>query len=43
MHVGEKAHIEVFNKAGKHIGEANPLTGEIIKGTADTSKTLKLK
>ena len=30
-------------KAEKHIGEANPLTGEIIKGTADASKTLKLK
>lgn len=34
---------DYLGNLGKHIGEANPLTGEIIKGTADASKTLKLK
>lgn len=34
---------DYLDRLEKHIGEANPLTGEIIKGTADASKTLKLK
>ena len=43
FHTGESAHLEVFNKQGIHIGEADPITGEIIPGTADPSKTLKIK
>lgn len=43
FHTGESAHLEVFNRQGVHLGEANPITGEIIPGTADSSKTLKIK
>ena len=43
FHTGESAHLEVFNRQGVHLGEANPITGEIIPGTADPSKTLKIK
>ena len=43
FHTGESAHLEVFNKKGIHLGEADPITGEIIPGTADPSKTLKIK
>ncbi|MDD2516225.1 MAG: hypothetical protein PHO80_04055, partial [Candidatus Gracilibacteria bacterium] len=34
-------HLEIFNKKGVHLGEGDPLTGEIISGTADSSKTIK--
>lgn len=38
-HEGIGAHLEVFDKTGKkHLGKANPLTGELIPGTADPSK-----
>ena len=43
FHTGESAHIEVFDKQGHHIGEANPTTGKIAPGTADPSKTFKMK
>ncbi|MCR5526476.1 MAG: hypothetical protein K6F39_03750 [Lachnospiraceae bacterium] len=43
LHVGERAHVEVFDKLGRHLGEANPITGEIIEGTIDVAKRLKLK
>ena len=43
LHKGERAHLEVFDKKGNHIGEANPLTGEIIINSADNSKKLKIK
>lgn len=43
FHTGESAHLEVFNKQGVHLGEADPLTGKISPGTADSSKTLKIK
>ena len=43
LHKGERAHIEVFDKKGNHIGEANPLTGELIINSADKSKKLKVK
>jgi len=33
----------VFDKRGNHIGEANPLTGELIPGTADPMKKIKIK
>ena len=43
FHTGESAHLEVFNKQGVHLGEANPLTGKISPGTADPSKSFKMK
>lgn len=43
FHVGEAAHLEVFDKRGKHLGEANPLTGELIPGTADSTKRIDMK
>ena len=43
FHTGESAHLEVFNKQGVHLGEADPLTGKISPGTADPSKSFKMK
>lgn len=43
FHVGEAAHLEVFDERGRHLGEANPLTGEIIPGTMDTTKRINMK
>ena len=42
FHRGEASHLEVYNKHGKHLGEADINTGEIIPGTADPNKKLKL-
>lgn len=41
LHRGKGAHLEVFNKAGNHLGEADPLTGVIKPGTADPTKHYK--
>ena len=41
-HFGKSAHLEVFDKRGKHLGEADPQTGEIRPGTADSTKKLEL-
>jgi hypothetical protein len=41
MHKGKRAHLEVFNKRGKHLGEADPLTGILIPNTADKTKSIK--
>ena len=41
-HFGKSAHLEVFDKRGKHLGEADPQTGEIRPGTADSAKKLEL-
>ena len=43
LHKGKSAHIEVFDKKGKHLGEANPLTGKLLENSADKSKKLKIK
>jgi len=43
FHTGEASHLEVFDKRGKHIGEANPRTGELIPGTVDTTKKINVK
>ena len=43
LHKGERAHLEVFDKKGNHIGEANPVTGELIRNTADKSKKIVIK
>ncbi|HAA7127329.1 TPA_asm: hypothetical protein GHG54_02600 [Listeria monocytogenes] len=40
LHKGERAHLEVYDKKGKHLGEADPVTGEIIPNTADSTKRL---
>ena len=42
QHIGKSAHLEVFNKRGKHLGKADPQTGEIEPGTADPTKKLEL-
>lgn len=33
LHRGKGAHLEVYNKQGKHLGIADPITGELISGT----------
>ena len=43
FHTGESAHLEVFDKFGNHLGEADPKTGELKPGTADSSKKIKIK
>ncbi|WP_446499811.1 RHS repeat-associated core domain-containing protein [Listeria cossartiae] len=40
LHKGGRAHLEVYDKKGKHLGEADPVTGEIIPNTADPTKRL---
>lgn len=43
FHIGESAHLEVFDKRGKHLGEADPLTGILKPGTADPTKMIDVK
>ncbi len=43
FHTGESAHLEVFDKSGNHLGEADPKTGEIRSGIADPSKKLNVR
>lgn len=43
LHKGKSAHLEVFHKNGTHIGKADPLTGNILPGTADRSKRVNIK
>lgn len=43
LHKGEASHLEVFDKRGNHIGEANPQTGQLIPGTADPTKKINVK
>ena len=42
LHGGKSAHLEVYDKRGKHIGKANPNTGEIIPNTAVSGRKIKL-
>lgn len=42
FHTGQAAHLEVYDMRGSHLGEANPLTGELYSGTADPNKRLRL-
>jgi len=42
-HKSAGAHLEVFNKRGKHVGTANPLTGIIDFNKAVPGRTLNLK
>lgn len=41
MHGGKSAHLEVFDKQGNHLGEANPLTGILDTSKADPTKHIK--
>ena len=43
FHKGRSAHLEVFNSKGRHLGEADPLTGKLIPNTADKNKRINLK
>ncbi len=43
FHTGESAHIEVFDKRGNHLGEADPMTGILKPETADPTKTINVK
>lgn len=43
FHKGYGAHLEVYNKRGKHIGEADIYTGELIPNTEDKEKHLDLQ
>ena len=43
FHKGKSAHLEVFDKKGHHIGEADPITGNLNKGTADPTKRINIK
>ena len=40
LHFGKDAHLEVFDRKGNHLGEADPLTGEIKPHSADSKKKL---
>jgi hypothetical protein len=42
FHTGQSAHLEVYNKRGIHLGEADIFTGIIRADTADKTKTLYL-
>jgi hypothetical protein len=43
FHTGEGSHIEVYDKRGNHVGEADVLTGELIPGTRDPDKRINVK
>jgi hypothetical protein len=40
LHKGKRAHLEVYNKKGLHLGEADVISGQLIPGTADKTKHL---
>lgn len=40
FHTGLRAHLEVYDKHGIHLGEADPLSGELIPNTRDRRKKL---
>lgn len=40
FHRGKASHLEVFDKSGKHLGEADPVTGTLKPNTADPNKKL---
>ena len=40
FHKGKGSHLEVYDKLGNHLGEADPETGEILPGTRDKNKKL---
>ncbi|MBQ8043955.1 MAG: hypothetical protein IJ272_07405, partial [Clostridia bacterium] len=43
LHKGARAHLEVYDKTGKHLGEADPITGKLISGTMDLKKSINIK
>jgi len=42
FHSGNSAHLEVYNKKGRHIGKANPITGKILYNTTDKTKKINI-
>ena len=42
LHKGDSAHLEVYDKRGKHKGKANIYTGELIPNTRDENKRLNI-
>lgn len=40
-HGGKGAHLEVFDKSGDYLGEADPITGVIREESQDPSKKLR--
>lgn len=42
-HRGKRSHVEVFDGRGRHLGEANPITGRIAPGSMDPSKRFNIK
>jgi len=40
FHTGQRAHLEVYDKHGMHLGEADPFSGELIPNTRDRRKKL---
>ena len=40
LHKGKGSHLEVYDKSGRHLGEADPITGELKPNTADVKKKL---
>ena len=40
LHIGKQAHLEVFDRKGNHLGEVDPLAGEIKLQSADYQKKL---
>lgn len=41
LHVGEAAHVEVFDHTGrKHLGEADPISGVLDESKADATKSI---
>ena len=42
LHKGKSAELEVYNSQGKHIGTAEPLTGEFKPGTAVAGRKIKI-
>ncbi|GAA3408999.1 hypothetical protein GCM10020370_47220 [Paenibacillus hodogayensis] len=43
FHTGEGSHLEVYDKRGNHLGEADVLTGKLIPGTRDPDKKINVK
>ncbi|MFB6472352.1 MULTISPECIES: polymorphic toxin-type HINT domain-containing protein [Paenibacillus] len=43
FHSGKGSHLEVYDKRGNHIGEADVLTGKLKPGTRDLNKKINIK
>lgn len=43
LHKGKGAHVEVFDGRGRHLGEANPVSGVMKPGSAVSGRRINLK